>query len=300
MQLAEGRVWPAMLTPLDDDGTPRLSVIDRLVDVFVQQELGGLYVLGSTGQGILLPVETRRQVAKRVVQAAAGRIPVMLHVGAVATDDAVALAEHAAEIGADAVSSVPPIYYPARFDAVLEHYRRVGSATDLPFFPYHASFLAQALPPAAQYAEQLLDLPNVAGMKFTDHNMYVLGLLHEYSGGRLFLFSGADELLCQAAVSGASGAIGSFYNVFGDVCQQVRQAFVAGDVQRGRRFMLCFQRTIDSILVRGGPWGFFRQAMQQKYDLDVGPPRAPLAVCEPPWDPADVERIIQEVETAAQ
>ena len=65
MEFKEGRVWPAMFTPLDDDGAPRLDVIDRLVEVFAEQQLGGLYVLGSTGQGILLSVDERRQVAEQ-------------------------------------------------------------------------------------------------------------------------------------------------------------------------------------------------------------------------------------------
>lgn len=300
MEFIEGRVWPAMFTPLDDDGAVRLDVIDRLVDVFAEQQLGGLYVLGSTGQGILLSVEERSQVAERTVQAAAGRIPVMIHVGAVSTADAVLLAKHAAEVGADAVSSVPPIYYPSSFDGVIEHYQRVGSATDLPFFPYHASFLAQTLPPAKEYAERLMQLPNIAGMKFTDHNMYVLGLLRNYADDGFKILSGADELMCQAAVSGAKGAIGSFYNVFGASCQKVRQAFVAGDIDRGRRFMLAFQKLIDTILTRRAMWNFQHAAMQLKYDINIGMPRPPLGTSEHPFSLDEVERMVAELDQAAE
>ncbi len=300
MKFKEGRVWPAMFTPLGDDGAPRLDVIDRLVEVFAEQQLGGLYVLGSTGQGILLSVDERRQVAERTVQAAAGRIPVMIHVGAVSTEDTVSLARHAAEVGADAVSSVPPIYYPSSFDGVIEHYQRVGSATDLPFFPYHASFLAQTLPPAKEYAERLMQLPNIAGMKFTDHNMYVLGLLNNYADQDFKILSGADELMCQAAVSGAKGAIGSFYNVFGASCQKVRQAFVAGDIDRGRRFMLAFQKLIDTILTRRAMWNFQHAAMQLKYDINIGMPRPPLGSSEHPFSFDEVERMVAELDQAAE
>lgn len=300
MQFFEGRVWPAVLTPLDNSGTPRLDLLDRMVGVFADQKLGGLYVLGSTGQGILLSIDDRRRVAERVVEAAAGRIPVMIHVGAVATADAILLARHAAEVGADAISAVPPIYYPSSFDGVIEHYRRVGSATDLPFFPYHASFLAQTLPPARQYAERLIELPNIAGMKFTDHNMYVLGLLSNYAGEGFKILSGADELMCQAAVSGAKGAIGSFYNVFGPTCQKVRQSFVEGNVARGRRFMLAFGKLIDTVLTSGSMWGFQRTAMQLKYDIDIGMPRAPLGIAEQTWSRDEVQRLIDELEGAAE
>ena len=215
MKFVEGRVWPAMLTPLDESGQVRLDQVERLVTLFAEQQLGGAFVCGSTGQGVLLDPGERRRVAERAVQAAAGAIPIMVHVGSVATDEAVQLAQHAAEIGADAVSSVPPIYYPTAARTTLEHYRRIGSATDLPFFPYHATFLRQSVSDARLYAEQLLAIPNLSGMKYTDHDLYSMGLLHSYSGGRLKIFSGPDELLCHAAVAGAVGAIGTFYNQFG-------------------------------------------------------------------------------------
>ena len=68
-------------------------------------------------------------MAACVVKAAAGRIPVMVHVGAVTTEDAVALAKHAASIGADAVSAVGPIYFQHSADAVFEYYKRIGAAS---------------------------------------------------------------------------------------------------------------------------------------------------------------------------
>src|SRR5262249_14231062 len=237
-------IWPAMLTPLDPAGEPDQSQVEKLVDLFVRQGLGGLYVLGSTGQWPLLSVGQRMAVAERVVRTAGGRIPVMVHVGAVATEDAVTLARHAAKIGADAVSTVTPIYYSASADVVFEHYRRIGAATDLPLFVYHLSSVNQMNLDPREYAERLLDLPHIGGMKITDRDLYLFGLIHTYTSGRLHLFSGADEVMCQAALSGAVGAIGTFYNVWGPVCQDARQAFVSGSFEAGRRFMLTFQNAI--------------------------------------------------------
>src|SRR4029453_5598635 len=106
-----GGIWPAMLTPTTADGRPALAVCEQLVDLFVRQGLGGIYVVGSTGQWPRVTVEERKAIAECVVKTAARRLPVMIHVGAVATSDAVALARHAASTGADAVSGVGPIYH---------------------------------------------------------------------------------------------------------------------------------------------------------------------------------------------
>lgn len=299
MQFVEGRVWPALLTPLFDTGEPNLAVLEQLIEALAAQQLGGLFVLGSTGQGVLLNLEQRKEIAERAVRAAAGRLPIMVHVGAPATDDAALLAGHAARIGADAVSTVPPIYYPATAEATFEHYRCVGAASDLPFFPYHAMFLQQALPAAKDYAERLLEIPNIAGMKFTDHNLYAMGLVHRYAGGRLKILSGADELLCHAALSGAVGAIGTFYNQWGAGCQRAREAFVAGDFNAGLRFMSVFQEVVDTIIRSGSVWSFHRTSIRLRYGLDIGPPRAPLGTVDKPWDEAEVERILAKVDEAA-
>jgi N-acetylneuraminate lyase len=288
-------VWPALLTPLDEAGRPKLAEVEKLVELFVKQGLGGLYILGSTGQWPLLTLDQRRAVAERVIKTAAGRIPVMVHVGAMATDDAVALAKHAQKIGADAVSAVTPIYYSSSADVVFEHYRRIGAATELPLFIYHLSSVNQTWLDPRDYAERILALPHIGGMKITDRDLYMFGLIHSFSEGRLQLFSGADEVMCQATVSGAIGAIGTFYNLWGPACQKARAAFVAGDFQIGKRFMLTFQKAIAEVLRSNAVWTFLRSAMRLSHGIDVGLPRAPLATIEKEWDERQVERIVASV-----
>jgi N-acetylneuraminate lyase len=293
-----GGVWPAMLTPLTDSGEVNLPEIDKEIDLFVRQGMGGLYVLGSTGQWPLLNPDQRKAAAERIVKAAGGRIPVIVHVGAVATDDAVALAKHAAKIGAEGVSAVAPIYYPAGPDIIFEHYRRIGAASDLPLYVYHLSVVNQVSLGARQYADRVMALPHIAGMKITSGDLYQFGVMHLHAGDRLRIFSGADEVMCHAALSGAIGAIGTFYNVWGPACAAARAAFMAGNFAKGRSFMLAFQDAIDRVL-SSGAWTFLRSAMRIKYRIDIGPARAPLGMLDKPWQDADVEKILALVDDAA-
>jgi N-acetylneuraminate lyase len=285
-------IWPAMVTPLTDAGEPHLDRVEQLVELFVEEGLNGLYILGSTGQWPLLNLDQRRAVAERVVRTAAGHIPVMVHVGAVATEDAIALARHAAEIGADAVSAVAPIYYPANADLIFEHYRRIGAATELPLYIYHLSVVNQLALDPREYAERILALPHIGGMKITDRDLYQFGLIHSFTRERLRLFSGADEVLCHAALSGAIGAIGTFYNLWGPACHAARSAFVAGSFEGARRFMLTFQSAIGQVLRSQSIWTFLRAAMRLKYGIDIGMPRPPLGAVDKPWPDAEVERLI--------
>ncbi len=293
-----GGMWPALVTPFGADGKPALDVVEQLVDLFAKQGLDGLYVTGSTGQWPLLTVEERQAIVERCVKASAGRIPIMAHVGAVATEDAVTLAKHAKQVGADAVSTVAPIYYAHSSDVVFEHYRRVGAASDLPLFVYHIDQAQKIAVGPKEYTERILALPNIAGMKITAGDLYLFGLIHSFAGDRLQLFSGADEVMCQAVLSGSIGAIGTFYNVFGPACQNARKAMLAGQVEKARTFMLAFQQVIARVIASGSMWSFFRAAMLHKYDIDIGAPRAPLGTLDKPWDRTEIARLVAMVDGA--
>ncbi len=293
-----GGMWPALVTPFGADGKPALDVVEQLVDLFAKQGMDGLYVTGSTGQWPLLTVAERQAIVECCVKASAGRIPIMAHVGAVATDDAVTLAKHAARVGADAVSTVAPIYYPYPADVVFEHYRRIGAASDLPLFVYHIELAQKITVGAKEYTDRILALPNIAGMKITAGDLYLFGLIHSHAGDRLQLFSGADEVMCQAVLSGSIGAIGTFYNVFGPACQRARKAMVAGQVEKASAFMLKFQQVIARVIASGSIWSFFRAAMRHKYDIDIGAPRAPLGIMDKPWAEADVAELVALVDEA--
>lgn len=291
-------MWPALVTPFGTDGKPALDVVEQLVDLFAKQGMDGLYVTGSTGQWPLLTVDERQAIVERCVKASAGRIPIMAHVGAVATDDAVTLAKHAKRVGADAVSTVAPIYFSHSSDVVFEHFRRVGAASDLPLFVYHIDQAQKISLSTTDYAERILALPNIAGMKITAGDLYLFGLIHSHAGDRLQLFSGADEVMCHAVLSGSIGAIGTFYNVFGPACRRARAAMVAGQVEKASAFMLKFQQMISRVVSSGSIWSFLRAAMRQKYGLDIGAPRAPLGSLDKPWADEEVAKLITTVDEA--
>lgn len=286
-------VWPAMVTPLSEAGAISLSSLGPLVDVYARQRLGGLYILGSTGQGPLLSMAEREAVAKVAVETADGRLPVIVHVGAATTEESCELARHAEAIGADAVSCTGPMYYQLPAAAIFEHYRQVGRASGLPLYVYQIDLVSQPGLSVQEYTARLRAVPNIAGLKITSGDLYQFGLIHHYAP-ELKLFSGHDEVLCHALLSGACGAIGTFYGIWGPECKQAREAIWRGDVTTAARFMERFQAAIRDVLA-GGRYGFTRAAILQRYGIDTGAPRAPLGCGERAWDTKDVKRILESV-----
>ncbi len=289
-------LWPAMLTPVHDNGEPAYDEIVKLVELLISQQMDGLYILGSTGQGILFTEEQRKKGTEVVIKTTAGRIPLIVHVGALTTAEAISLARHAEKCGVDGISAVPPIYYPGNADTALKHYRLIAESTDLPFFPYQLG--DNSIPGDVHgFIQNLLDIPNITGMKLTTNQLLTISNIYNQAGDRLKLFSGADDLLCHATLCGTVGAIGTYFNLWGVSCKHVMSEFLNGNVQLGKEFMLSFQRIAQ--LVFPNLWTFLRKAMLLKYSIEIGKTKAPLGNTQKEWRNEEVIKIIELLETKA-
>ena len=290
-------IWPAMFTPVKVDGAPSLEELEKLVELLISQNLDGIYILGSTGQGVLFTEKQRKQITEVVCEIAAGRIPVIVQVGALTTEESVKLARHAEKQGVAGISSVGPIYYAYTADMALEHYTQIAKATALPFFPYqlgHDSIPGDAI----GYIKKLLEIPNVAGMKLTTDKLINISTIYNYAGDTLKLFSGDDELFCHASLCGTVGAIGTTYNLWGRECKYVLEEFTSGNYELAKRFMLSFQNVIQFILPN--IWSFMERAMFLKYNIEIGHSKAPLGNTHKVWNDKEVFTIIDKIQSLTE
>ena len=263
-----------MFTPVNQHGQLNGKELEKLVELQVRQEVDGIYLLGSTGQGFLFNEQERKRIAEEAISIVNGRLPVMVHVGALNTEESVRLAKHAAKLGVDAISSVGPIYYAATVPMAVEHYRKIATATECPFFPYQIGNFKTT----DEFIIRLAEIPNVEGMKLTTGNLLEISSIYHKGKKGWSLFSGADELLCHAALCGTAGAIGSTYNLLGGTCKAIRAGFLQGEVEVAAGFMLHLQQLIEDILPQ--IWTFFRRAMILKHEIDIGDPKPPLLAPE--------------------
>src|SRR3972149_6868911 len=124
-------VIPAVVTPIGEDGRVATGRIKPIVDFLFAKGVDGLFVCGTTGEGISLTVDERKMVLEKMIDAAAGRGKVIVHVGTVNVRDVYALAKHAGEAGADAVSSGPPVFFRLGIGEIKDHYRRIADLSRL-------------------------------------------------------------------------------------------------------------------------------------------------------------------------
>lgn len=208
---ATNRMFPALVTPLRDDGTIDAASAERLVHHLYDCGVGGLYVGGNTGEGSYLSFEQRREIAQLATRFSKGRGRVVVHVGAVQAPQARELAMHAADVGADAVSSMPPFVGGYSWDEVRQYYEWISAASPLPVIAYYIPGVTRQSFSLQQLVE-LAELRGIAGYKFTDHNLYLMQRLIARMRPDQIVFHGADELLAFGLAMGARGGIGTTYN----------------------------------------------------------------------------------------
>ena len=168
---------------------------------------------------------------------------------------------------------------PNDLGAAVSHYAAIGAATDLPFYVYWLRREADANATADGFLDAMQAVPNFAGLKFTDDNLYLFGQLIDRSSGEVNAISGPDELALPAMVMGADAAIGTTYNVMPEIFLQMRRAFDSGDLAAARCCQVEANRVIR-LLIEVGVLPGIKQML-----ADRGTPAGPTRIV-PPLDRA--------------
>jgi N-acetylneuraminate lyase len=216
----QSRILPALVTPLKPDGSLDAASAERLIDHLYGQGVGGLYVTGSTGEGIYLEASLRRQIVELAVASSRGRGVAIVHVGAVQAGLARELAEHAARAGADAVSSIPPFAGGYAWQEVQAFYADLARHSPLPLVAYYIPSLTRQTHTIDELAS-LLELPGLAGFKWTEANLYAMQRLATRLAPGQILYNGPDEMLALGLQFGAHGGIGTTYNLMPSLIVQI-------------------------------------------------------------------------------
>jgi dihydrodipicolinate synthase/N-acetylneuraminate lyase len=218
----------AALTPLQDGG----AALDEdafapYLGFLVEGGLDGILALGTTGEGILLSIEERKRATELFVAAAGGRLQVAAHCGAQTTADTIALAEHAAASGVDAVAVIGPPYFRLDAEALFEHFRVAAAAcAPTPFYLYEFEAASGYAIPLEVIGRLREEAPNLAGLKVSDSPFEQV---RPYLVEGLDVFVGAEALLADGLAAGAAGAVSGLAAAFPeDVAALVRKPSADG------------------------------------------------------------------------
>ncbi|MBI4522994.1 MAG: dihydrodipicolinate synthase family protein [Deltaproteobacteria bacterium] len=202
----KGIVMPVP-TPFLEDGELDEKVFEQLVDFYLASGAHALFINGSYGQGPAMPENQRKRTAEIAVRRARRRVPVMVHIGAVDPYTSSDLGRHARSTGADAVAIVGPYYYSDHTEyEIVEHFRSVDQATELPVLVYNnPAYQGYAITPAMM-AGLREAVPRIFGSKLARGTIPEAQRYRSAVGGDFSLFAPADNLFPGMLV-GITGSI---------------------------------------------------------------------------------------------
>lgn len=273
----EGMV-AATFTPMAENGEVNLSAIDRYADWIASTPIKGVFVCGTTGEFSSLTIEERKSILERWVVSAGKRFKVIAHVGSNCQKNAIELACHAAQTGADAIASIAPSFFkPGTVDDLISFFAPVcQAAPELPFYYYNMPSITGVNLPVDQFlVEGKKRIPNLVGTKFTHNNLMEMGACIDLEQHKFEVLHGYDEILISGLAMGAVAGVGSTYNYIPNVYQGVFEAMKANDVEKARAWQMKSIRTVEVIIkygggVRGG------KAIMKLIGIDCGDCRLPI------------------------
>ena len=267
----------ACCTPLKANGSLHLEAVPLLVDHYRTSGVSGLYICGSTGEGISLTSEQRRATAEAFISAAAGDFVTLVNVSHNSVDEARSLGEHASKAGADVISAALPVYFDVEtIDLAVQTIGEVASAApNIPFYYYHFPARTRSKLDMRCFLEAAADrIPNLRGVKYTAPTLHEYQSCLEAAGGRFDMVWGLDEMLLSALTAGARSAIGSTYNVAAPAFLRLFDLFDRGELEEARELQT---RLIELIrLLLSFPFFAALKSILTSWGIPCGPCRLPL------------------------
>jgi N-acetylneuraminate lyase len=278
-QLSSGlcELIAAAYTPMHADGGLNLDAVEPLAEFFLAQDVAGVFVAGTTGESHSLTVAERVRLAERWREVTAGTpLGLIVHVGHQCQAEAVALARHARQLGADGIAALAPSYFkPTSVEDLVDFLAPVADAAPgVPFYYYHIppmTGLALPLPPIVRRCRERI--ATFAGFKYSSHDLEELQAATAADPASK-VFYGTDQVLLAAVSLGVRAAVGSTYNFAAPLYHRILDAFAAGDLETARHEQSLSVRMVRAIAAHGFLGA--SKALMKPLGIDCGPVRSPL------------------------
>ena len=227
---------------------------------------------------MLMTPEERMQVAEKWFTEQTKEFKVIVHVGTTSSKQSHKLAKHAEQAGAYAVGCMGPLFLPpSGVEELVGFCAEVASGSpNIPFYYYHIPSVSGVKISMVEFIQKAKgQIPNLAGIKFTDNNFMDMQQCLELDNGKWDILHGYDELLLAGLAFGAKGAVGSTYNFMVPLYYGIINDFNKGDLDAAREKQAISIRVVEILNKFGGSIATGKALMKQ-LGVDCGPCRLPL------------------------
>ncbi|MGN7358014.1 dihydrodipicolinate synthase family protein [Paenibacillus sp. SAF-054] len=291
-------IYIAMYSAYDEAGNVDRTRVKKLARYYVGKGVKGLYVGGSSGEGILQNAEERKQVLEAVMEEVKGELTIIVHVGANSTREAVELSKHAEKCGADIISAVPSIYYRLPEAAVETHWQHMIDSTNLPFIIYNIP-QTTGFTLSTSLLAKLAKQDKVIGVKMSGESTFELQQYKETGGSQFLVFNGPDEQFLAGRIMGADGGIGGTYGVMPELFVKLNGLFKDNRIEEAQALQTKINGIIKKLLAYPSLYGACKYILSLR-GIETGEPRLPLLPVRPEHHEtlAELNREIEETVAA--
>ena len=219
---------PALVTPFSEGGHLDEDTLHALVEWHIEEGSSGIVPVGTTGESPTLTHAEHDRVIEVVVEAAAGRVPVIAGTGSNNTTEAIRLTQHAEEAGADAALVVTPYYNKPTQEGMIAHFTAVHDACNLPIVIYNIPGRSVVDMTAATMG-RLAELPRIVGVKDATADVVRVSETRALCGKGFCQLSGEDASALGFNAHGGVGCISVSANVAPRLCAEFQAATLRGD-----------------------------------------------------------------------
>ena len=268
-------IIPPLTTPFTVNGNVYEAGLRRLVEFQVEKGVHGLFICGTYGSGPIMTTEQRKKVHEIVVDQTKGRITVIAHVGTTSTAQSIELARQAEAVGADYVASVSPYYHRHDERAVVQYFRALAKAVDLPVYVYNNP-KASGVTITPSFLHHLAEVGirgiKDSGFSFIELTHFMLAL--EDKPDFRFIV-GTEALVLPALLVGAKGCVSGLANAFPELMVKLWDVFQAGQYKEAARLQMQVNRA-RQILHIPTSTNAACYAILKERGIDVGHPKLPI------------------------
>lgn len=264
-------IIPPVITSFDKDGGVYEKGCRNMVE-FLLPYVSGYYICGSYGSGPLMEVPERKRVVEVMAEQVNGRALVIPHVGAPSTKATIELAKHAEKTGADAIGIVPPYYYSYPEKNLINHYKAVLDAVNIPVFAYDNPKLSNnTITPKmlAQLAEM-----GMAGIK--DSSFSIISFAEKINAVSKTGFSfiiGTEAQFLPAFLMGARACVSGLANALPKLMHSLFLALKEGQYEKATTLHLKVVKARS--ILHHAPTITSIHAVLDHLGIDAGFPRMP-------------------------
>ncbi len=242
-------VFSALLTPYTAEDKINGKSVKQIIDMNLAKGINGFYVGGSTGEGMLLTVEERKELFKYAAESNAGRGTMIAHVGTINTKHAIDMAKYAEDMGYDAISAVAPFYYGFSYEAIKGYYNDIANSVNIPMIMYNFPN-ANGFQFNKERAEDMFKNKKFIGIKHTTSDLFALQQFKTMECDPL-VYNGFDEMLVAGLSMGADGGIGSTYNFMPEKYVKMFALFNEGNIKEAQRIQYEANEIITNLIKYG-------------------------------------------------